>query len=88
MRSVAVGRGGRRLATAPGDFFLFSDLHNFRKHPDSAVRAVAKGLLLGFPAGTPGIISHLSVHNIGFVTDGIFLRRHAVILGNLVDFVK
>ena len=55
MRPVAKRLLFATLASAPGHFFFFRNNFNNRVHAGLTVRAVAEGLLLGFPARAPGI---------------------------------
>ena len=65
--SVAERRSGGRLAAAPGDLFLFGDLHDLRGHTRGTVRSVAERLFFGHAAGAPGIGTRLDVHDIGMI---------------------
>src|SRR5208282_3729928 len=68
MRSIAERRGAGMLAAAPGDGLCFGDVHFFRREAGAFVRAVAKGLALGTPAGAPPISAGL-----GFLYERRFL---------------
>ena len=76
MCPVAVRLFLTALAAAPGHGFRFGDHFNDGAHADFFVGTVAKGLFLGFAAGTPGVAARFHFHNKrGVLGVGEFLRH-------------
>ena len=67
MAAVAEGFVFARFAAAPGHLFFFRDLDEHGPHARGAVGAVAKGLFLALPTGTPDIAARFGGHDKGVV---------------------
>ena len=64
VRSVAIRFAFGVLASAPGHFGFFGNFGDHGRKIGAAVGPVAKRLIRGFTAGTPGILAGLHFHNI------------------------